>query len=189
MNHRTWPVLLLAAGCFLGAGRPAGAQPLPQAPAGGETPSPSHKPISDGNLDPQSAELALANRLRRLKGGHEPDALKKLVEDLLKDEELKKKLSDPRYLEELQKKYRTNPNELSNDPRYKDLLDKIRENPEFKKEVGKGAPSPELLEDLKKKMLEKLAPGTGSTPPPPEKQGDPPPRVPPPNESSQARTL
>jgi hypothetical protein len=175
MNHRTWPVLLLAAGCWIGVGRFADAQTMPPAgaPAGGEPSNPSHLPIPTGSFDPKNAEEMLAHRLRRFKEGHEHDALRKLVENLLKDEEFKKKLSNPAILEELQKKAKTDPGALADDPRFKPLFDKIRENPEFQKEIIKGGPSPELLEDLKKQMMEKLRPGAGSAPTPPANQGGP----------------
>jgi hypothetical protein len=162
MNHRTWPALLLAAGCWLGTARPAGAQPVPL-PGGSPPHNPSHLPISDGGFDPQAAEELLAQRLRRARDGRELEGLKKLVEDLLKDKDFQEKLKDPEFVKELQKRAKSDPEGLVNDPNLKPLLEKFREGKD-----GQKGPSPELLEDLKKQM-EKLRPGASPNP----KAGDP----------------
>jgi hypothetical protein len=160
MNQRTWPALLLAAGCWLGTVGPAGAQgtPLPGGPAGVQPPNPSHLPISDGRFDPDSAEELLAQRLRKARDGREFESLKKLVEDLLKDPDFQKKLKDPEFLKELQKKAKSDPGSLVNDSSLKPLLEKFREQKD-----GQEGPPQELLDDLKKQM-EKFRPGAPQNP-------------------------
>src|SRR5262249_45041269 len=157
MNHWTWPALLLTAGFWLGAARPARAHtaPLPRA---APPHNPSHLPISDGRFDPEAAEELLAQRLRRARDGREFEGLKKLVEDLLKDKDFQEKLKDPEFLKELQRKAKTDPDALVNDPSLKPLLEKFREGKD-----GQKGPSPELLDDLKKQM-EKFRPGASPNP-------------------------